>query len=603
MCGIAGIFSHGPQAASVDRAELLRVRDRMAARGPDAEGAWISEDGRVGLAHRRLAILDLSPLGAQPMQDPESGDWVVFNGEIYNFHELRDEMVAAGSRFRSNSDTEVLLAMYRRMGPAMLPRLRGMFAFAIWNSKAKELFLARDPLGIKPLYWSDTGGTFRFASQVKALLQGGSTDRSPDPAGTVGFFLWGSVPEPFTLYRGIRSLPAGHCMTVRPGSGPSERSYFKISDLMATEAARPCSAEEASERLRSAVEESVRYHLVSDVPVGVFLSAGIDSTTIATHASRHLAGRLNTLALGFQEFRGTGQDETPLARDIADCIGSSHVERTVSRSDFEAELDRILDQMDQPSIDGVNTYFVSRAAREAGWKVALSGLGGDELFRGYPTFHDLPRRMRLVRRAASVPGVGRLWRHLSRWVAERTGLIKVASLLEMSGDLPSAYRLARGLFLPWEIERFMDRDAVRVGLDRLQTTASLRRCIEGIDDQQRQISGLEMRWYMLNQLLRDSDWASMAHALELRVPLVDVRLIREVMSIANAGHALSKVDLFRTACPPLPESILNRRKTGFGIPVYDWSLASSRGASDRTHGSRAWAMRIHDHFLHESGGI
>ena len=598
MCGIAGIFSHSPDAAPVDPDELLRMRDRMLPRGPDGEGLWVAEDRRVALAHRRLAILDLTPLGAQPMQDPETGTWIVFNGEIYNFGDLRDDLESRGIRFQSHCDTEVLLALYREVDVEMLQRLRGMFAFALWDASRRELFMARDHLGIKPLYWSNDGRTFRFASQVKALLAGGAVDDSPDAAGAVGFFLWGSVPDPFTLYRGIRALPAGHGMVVRADASTKQWSFFDLASVFADRTPSTCTPAEAADRLRKAVSESVRYHLISDVPVGVFLSAGIDSSTIAAHAASYLNGNLHTLSLGFREFAGTASDETILAGAIATSIGSKHQECMISSLDFEAELERILDQMDQPSVDGINTYFVCREARRMGWKVALSGLGGDELFRGYPSFRDLPRRLSLVGRIAGIPGIGRVWRLMSRSIARRTGLIKLSSLLEYSGNLPSAYRLARGLFLPWEISQFMDRDAVRHGLETLRTTASLQRCIEGVSDQQRQISCLEMRWYMLNQLLRDSDWASMAHSLELRVPLVDVPLLREVVSLGNAGHAPGKHDLFRTASLPLPEAILHRQKTGFGIPVYDWFRnQDNRATRDRMHGSRAWARRTYSQFF------
>lgn len=574
------------------------MRDRMLPRGPDGEGLWVAEDRRVALAHRRLAILDLTPLGAQPMQDPETGNWIVFNGEIYNFGDLRADLESRGIRFRSHCDTEVLLALYREVGVEMLQRLRGMFAFALWDASRRELFMARDHLGIKPLYWSNDGRTFRFASQVKALLAGGAVDDSPDAAGAVGFFLWGSVPDPFTLYRGIRALPAGHGMVVRADASTKQWSFFDLAGVFADRTPSTCTPAEAADRLRNAVSESVRYHLISDVPVGVFLSAGIDSSTIAAHAASYLNGNLHTLSLGFREFAGTASDETILAGAIATSIGSKHQECMISSLDFEAELERILDQMDQPSVDGINTYFVCREARRMGWKVALSGLGGDELFRGYPSFRDLPRRLSLVGRIARIPGIGRAWRLMSRSIARRTGLIKLRSLLEYSGNLPSAYRLARGLFLPWEISQFMDRDAVRYGLETLRTTASLQRCIEGVSDQQRQISCLEMRWYMLNQLLRDSDWASMAHSLELRVPLVDVPLLREVVSLGNAGHAPGKHDLFRTASLPLPEAILHRQKTGFGIPVYDWFRnQDNRATQDRMHGSRAWARRTYSQFF------
>lgn len=284
MCGIAGIFAYGDKAPPIDPAELRRVRDRMAARGPDGAGEWLSPDGRVGLAHRRLAIIDLSEAGAQPMVDPATGNVIVFNGEIYNYRALRRELEARGAVFRSQSDTEVLLALYRCFGPGMLPKLRGVYAFALWDAKEQGLFLARDPFGIKPLYYADDGRTLRFASQVKALLAGGGVDTTPDPAGHVGFFLWGHVPEPFTLYRGIQALPAGTALWVARDGQRRLHLFFDLPRELANTSADgtpPKSWAEARERLREALLDSVRHHLVAHVPVGVFLSAGKDSATVS----------------------------------------------------------------------------------------------------------------------------------------------------------------------------------------------------------------------------------------------------------------------------------------------------------------------------------
>lgn len=283
MCGIAGIFRYGDNAPLVDLAELERMRDRMATRGPDGAGEWLSADGRVGLAHRRLAIIDLSEAGAQPMVDPATGNVIVFNGEIYNYRELRRGLEAQSAVFHSQSDTEVLLALYRRFGPDMLPKLRGMYAFALWDAREQGLFLARDPFGIKPLYYADDGRTLRFASQVKALLAGGGVDTAPDPAGHVGFFLWGHVPEPFTLYRGIQALPAGTALWVARGGQRKTLVFFDLGRQLREPPSSPApkSADEAREGLREALLDSVRHQLVADVPVGVFLSAGKDSATVS----------------------------------------------------------------------------------------------------------------------------------------------------------------------------------------------------------------------------------------------------------------------------------------------------------------------------------
>src|SRR5947199_7685080 len=305
MCGIAGIFSYHDAAPLVDRQELLRIREAMLARGPDGAGLWMSADERTGLAHRRLAIIDLSDAGAQPMATADARLHITFNGEIYNYRELRRELEARGYRFQSNFDTEVLLHLYADRGADMVHAVRGMYAFAIWDEREKDLFLARDPFGIKPLYYADNGEVLRFASQVKALLKGGAVDTAPEPAGSVGFLVWGSVPEPYTLYKGIRSLPAGAYVRATRAGRVSITRFFDIGDeFRRAECAQSASVLNAWEILKEASADTVRHHLVSDVPVGLFLSAGLDSTTMAGLASMQANTTLNAITLGFREFDG-----------------------------------------------------------------------------------------------------------------------------------------------------------------------------------------------------------------------------------------------------------------------------------------------------------
>ena len=282
MCGIAGHYAYRSDAPAVDSEALLRTRDSMIARGPDGAGLWLSDDGRLGLAHRRLAIIDLTETGAQPMRSADGRYTVTFNGEIYNYPALRTELEKDGTIFRSHSDTEVLLHLYRRDGAGMVEKLRGMFAFALWDNQERELLLARDPHGIKPLYYADDGKTFRFASQVSALKAGGNVDLSPDPGGAVGFLLWGSVPEPFTLHRGIRLLPAGSTLRISGKGVQSPNRYWRLIDVMQRARTRAAAvpAGQEKEALRAALLDSVHAHLLADVPVGAFLSAGLDSSSL-----------------------------------------------------------------------------------------------------------------------------------------------------------------------------------------------------------------------------------------------------------------------------------------------------------------------------------
>jgi asparagine synthase (glutamine-hydrolysing) len=610
MCGIAAVFAYGEAALPVDREEVLKMRERMFSRGPDGEGEWFSDDGRVGLGHRRLSIIDLSAAGAQPMWNADRSLALIFNGEIYNYRELRSQLLVSGYRFQSHCDTEVVLALYETRGEAMTEELRGMYAFAIWDKRKQGLFLARDPFGIKPLYYSDNGHTFRLASQVKPLRETGKIDLAPDPAGHVGYFLWGHVPDPYTLYRNIRSLPAGCTMWIDRQGARAPRRFCDISAILADAESevRDQRSEVSSqssrgpdELLRSALSETVKYHLVADVPVGVFLSSGLDSTTIAALAAEQ-GGILRTVTLGFEEYKSTRADETPLAEEFAKQCGATHQTIWVSRADFEAERDHLFEAMDRPTTDGVNTFFVSLAAKQANLKVALSGVGGDELFASYPSFHDIPRTVEFLKAFRHWRSFGTGVRILSAPVLKRFTSPKYAGLFEYGGTYSGAYLLRRGMFMPWELPELLDPEMVRAGWQELQTLLRLDETLDGIQNPRLKVSALEMSWYMRHQLLRDSDWAGMGHSVEIRVPFVDVDLLRSVAPLLASKNPPTKRDMAQTPSSQLPASILDRPKTGFQIPVRDWLMAdvqpstvhSQRHAGDR--GLRGWAKHVYRHF-------
>ena len=591
MCGISGIFAYHDLAPPVDEGELLRVRDRMVARGPDAAGLWISDDRRVGFAHRRLAIIDLSPGGVQPMHDPETHNWIVFNGEIYNHQALRAQLNGAGVVTRSLSDTEVLLKLYALHGSAMLTMLRGMFAFAIWDAQKRHLFIARDAYGIKPLYIADDGRTLRFASQVKALLAG-QVDARPEPAGHVGFLLWGSVPEPFTLYKGIRSMPPGHWLTVAHGRTSEPVCFDSPALRLAQVPSVGADGEQAAlHQIAEAVRDSVAAHMVADVPVGVFLSAGLDSTMLAACASK--LGSLRTLTLGFTEYANSVHDESTLAGNVADSLNANHTLHRISAADFANDRERLLAAMDQPSIDGINTWFVAKAAAQQGLKVALSGIGGDELFGSYPSFTQLPKLLKALRGFTTSPLVGRTVRKGLSVLSGALPSPKYAGLLEYGGTLGGAYLLRRGLFMPWEIAALLGRDMADQGLTDLNTLKALDACKRGIGSERLAISALETQWYMKNQLLRDADWAGMAHSLEIRVPFVDMTLLGNFVEMTSLNPVQEKAMIARSVAPELPEAILNRPKTGFAVPIYQW-LNPDAPSSISNH--REWAQVLYRNF-------
>ena len=591
MCGIAGQFSYDPGAPPIDAASLVKVRDQMASRGPDDKGLWLGEGHRIGLAHRRLSIIDPTDGGAQPMVLGGGRLVITFNGEIYNYRQLRASLEAAGHRFRTESDTEVVLQLYQRRGPDMVAELRGMFALGIWDAERRGLLLARDGFGIKPLYYADLQGSLRFASQVKALLAGGGIDTAPSATGRAGFFLWGSVPEPWTLFEHVHCLPAGSTMWIDSSGPRPPRCWFDIGVELAH--ANESAEEFTPEALRDAVHDTVRHHLVADVPVGAFLSAGLDSATLVAHASELEPDAIRSVTLVFDSYEGTELDESLGARDLADSYRTAHRTERLGTVEFRDEYDRLCRAMDQPSIDGVNTYFVSRAAAQNGLKVALSGVGGDELFGGYDSFTTIPRTVRFMSPLRGLHGARCIVRRLTAPLARLLSMPKYASLLEYGTSFADAWLLRRALFMPWELPSVMDPEQAQEGWEVLEENHHQRQSqLKALGAARAIVCALEVTGYLRNQLLRDSDWAGMAHSIEVRTPLVDTFFFRRVAPMLCAAKPPGKLDLASTPALPLPDSVVARRKTGFAVPMHEWLPSGGRLKASQV--MRNWARLIVD---------
>jgi asparagine synthase (glutamine-hydrolysing) len=595
MCGINAIFAWRDDAPSVDRDEVIATRECMHSRGPDAGDAWFSDDGRVGLGHRRLAIIDLSPGGAQPMHFGALS--IVFNGEIYNYRELRAQLEGRGRRFTTQSDTEVLLQLYDETQERMLDHLRGMFAFSLWDGARRRMLLARDPYGIKPLYYADDGGTIRIASQVRALAASGNVSKQFDSAGAAGFFLRGTVPEPFTMYRAIRALPAGSYAYVDAQGVSESVLYFSIAATLrdAVDSAGHFTEAQRRDIVHDAVLESVRYHLVADVPVGAFLSAGIDSTAVVALARESGASDLQTMTLRFEEYRGRVNDEAPLAALVARQYGVRHSIQELTLAEFRSELPRIFDAMDQPSVDGLNSYFISKAAHDLGLKVAMSGTGGDELFGGYTSFRDIPRWMPVTSVLAHVPKLGDAVHRINTALAARSRHVspKMGEIVRYGGSYAGAYLVKRGRFLASELPSLLGVEVAREGLARLDLLRLIERTVTPDPGNAfARVAALESSLYLRNQLLRDMDWASMAHSLEVRVPLVDAHLLRKIAPALVTRRERGKQLLAAAPRPPLPAEVRQRRKTGFTLPIKEWLTQESDGRVE--FGKRSWARKVYD---------
>lgn len=585
MCGICGIV--GLKNTEESERAVRRMTAALVHRGPDEEGLLIAPPGapRVALGMRRLSIIDL-PGGSQPIYNEARDVAIVFNGEIYNFPQLRKELEAAGHQFRTQSDTEVIVHAYEEWGGACVERLRGMFAFALLDMRgdpttAPKLLLARDRLGIKPLYYAVIGGVLSFASEVRALLASGCVPRTISPAALDSYLLFGSVCEPMTLVEGVFSLPPGHRLNLSVSTNIEHvraEPYWAIGDAAARKPENgSATLESAAQQLRPLLAEAVSCHLMADVPLGVFLSSGLDSTAIVALASGVQSG-LHTFTVVFteQEF-----SEAELARSTAKHFGTRHEELLLDGGEMLDHLDEAVAALDQPSMDGINTFFVSWAAHRAGLKVAVSGLGGDEIFGGYSTFSSGPRAGQLAAFGRKLP------RALRRVTAHAVGRAgggpgdpgrKLAALWRDADALPHPYFFTRLLYTPDHVA------ALRVAAPpadnpwRNWLAASARQVARL--DPFATVSCLEARSYMVNTLLRDTDSVSMAHSLEVRVPLLDHLLVEfatQLPAAAKTRPGVKKALLVEALRGLLPEEIVRQRKRTFTFPWEQWLRGSLEG--------------------------
>ena len=601
MCGIVSIFAYHYAAPNVDRDDLIRIRDAMHSRGPDGCGAWYANNNKVALGHRRLSIIDLSEQANQPMISHDQRYVISFNGEIYNYKQLRSNLEKKGYQFKTQSDTEVIIHLYEEHGISMLDALRGMFAFILWDNHLKELFICRDPYGIKPLYYADDGWTVRIASQVKALLTSNEVSKIKDAAGVVGFFLMGSIPEPYTAYQEIRQVPAGSYIKITQLGISEPQHYFSMASIfLEAEQNLPNNLQNIEEEIQAAIIDSVKHHLVADVPVGLFLSSGIDSCGLLGIIKDLGYPNLQTLTLGFEEFKGTHQDEAPLAHQIAEFYQSQHHEYLLTQPEFRSSIQDLIHHMDQPTIDGVNMYFVSKAAADLNWKVALSGLGGDEILGGYPSFVEIPKLVSALKWIHPISFISTIFsgfiQPLNRHLMKKNP--KIQGLVQYGGRYNTAYLLKRGLFLPEELKSILNRDLLEHGLNRLSIHNIIGHPINPeLKDNFSKISVLESSLYMKNQLLRDSDWAGMAHSLEIRTPLVDKTLLLSIAKwLLLIRQCNKKYLLATTPKKSLPDEIKNRPKSGFTVPISRW-LQSDKNIDDwkkipaLTHSNVPWARK------------
>lgn len=530
---------------------IERMNRAQAHRGPDDEGLWLSDNGQVGFGHRRLSIIDLSSAGHQPMYNEDASIWLTYNGEIYNFMALKEELQALGHAFRSHTDTEVVIHAFEEWGTDSFLRFRGMFAFALWDERQRRLYLVKDRFGIKPLYYYQDTEKLAFASEVRALAGSGLFSPEKNPDALISFLLLGSVPIPLTTLKQVHALPAGHYLVVEEGRTRLMRYYDLWADTPKdTRAQDP-------EALKALLSETVDLHLISDAPIGIFLSGGIDSSSLVALGAISRKSQLTTLSIIFQEAEFSEQKYQHL---IAQKYQTDHREVSLSHKYFWDNLSQVFTAMDQPTIDGVNSYFVALMAKQAGLKAVLSGTGGDEIFCGYPHFHR-------ARCLSYLPLLSFLLRPLNGLFSSLPGKLRKLLFLGLGGEL-GLYMAIRGLFSPPEVAR-LTGDTLAHTLEVARSLAPGPSCRHPID----LLSRYEIQFYLQNQLLKDTDCMTMAHSVETRVPFLDSELVRVILASPpdrRVNSHIPKVLLTRALYDLLPDELVYRPKMTFTFPFKHW---------------------------------
>lgn len=577
MCGIAGIFQYAGEWAPVRADALEQMRDMMAHRGPDGAGTWVSEDGDVGLAHRRLAIIDLSEAAHQPMSNEDGSCWLVFNGEIYNHAKLRVELESRGHRFRTHhSDTEVILHAFEEWGIDCVHRFRGMFAFALWDARERALWLVRDRIGIKPLYYTIQGGRVLFGSEIKAILADSRIARTMNQEAFYHYLSFLTTPAPDTLFDGIQKLPGGCFARIDSRGSVRIQRYWDVFDQVRS--LEGYSEEDMSEMVLAELRTAVELRKISDVPVGVFLSGGVDSSTNAVLFSEGDSEPVRTFSIGYEGEYQSYTNEFQYARQVAEMIGADHYERSLTQADVIDAMPLVVHHQDEPISDPVcvPVYYVSKLARDNGVVVCQVGEGADELFCGYPTWQRALRLQRLgdlpvprpVKRLGLHAAQRRGWGHSSQYEWLRRN---VEGQPVFWGGAESLHQSLKQELLSPELKRrfqgYTSWDALRPIRARFEERAP------DTGDHLQWMSYLDLNFRLPELLLMRVDKMSMAVSLECRVPFLDHEFVGLAMSIPSSSKTRggeSKHILKRAVRGLIPDELIDRRKQGFGVPVYDW---------------------------------
>jgi asparagine synthase (glutamine-hydrolysing) len=564
MCGISGIFN--PSTKKINQIETInKILKLQKSRGPDNTGVWTSSCGKVTFGHNRLSIIDLTNNSNQPFVSIDKRIVITFNGEIYNFLEIREQLLKKKIKFKSNSDTEVIIEAYRYWGLEFVNYFRGMYSFVIWDVLKDELILARDPFGIKPLYYTYQNNIFYFASQIKSILSIQNLRFNNSDAGICSYFMFGNVIDPFTIYKEIKSLEKGNVLVINKDGVKKKINFYSIKNkILNSREASISNENDQINYLKETIDDTVRYHSISDVPITYLLSSGIDSNVLVASASSQ-QNNINSVTL---DFGFTGEkNETQIASKTSKLNNIKHSVKKMSNFDKIEGLNNFFNSMDSPTNDALNNYLISKKIKNL-TKVVISGVGADELLFGYSSFERIPK---LNNFAKFIPYIkildnNKLYNFLNKIKIKA----KIAALFSHQKNIGDAYYLQRSVFLEKEIENFKDYFSIEKGLEELNLRERLLKDVEGIKDTKLSVMLLEILYYLSPKLLRDSDWATMSNSIEMRTPFVDIVFFEKILSLYKKNPNLNKKDMLKCYQNLLPRELSKRKKTGFEIPYKEF---------------------------------
>ena len=594
MCGISGIYncSDGNINANKIIENIIKLQDK---RGPDDRGMWQSTCKKTTFGHNRLSIIDLTDKARQPLVSKDNSLVITFNGEIYNYKEIRNELSKNNILFKSNSDTEVILESYKCWGIEFVKKLRGMFAFAIWDNNKKKLLLARDPFGIKPLYYFKKNNILFFASQVKSILSIDNISFEKSGRSVLDYYLWGNIREPLTLYKDIYSLERGTVKIFDSKLNENSYEYANIKDAIHNSKKTNFKNEsELNEKLNYLIRDTVNYHQVSDVPVTFLLSSGIDSNILLAASKKKINTNFNAMTLDFSE----KLKESSLAKVGSKMSNIDHIIEKVDDNEIAELISQYYKYMDMPTNDGLNNYVVSYFAKKKGSKVLISGIGGDELFSGYPSFKRIPIMRKISRVIPNNKNIQKILYDITYKILSKFNKnTKYAGVLKYSHNTFDSFMLQRCVFTPEEIADLINTKIIDEEMSDLELQQQKEINDKDFENEQLKIMYFEIKYYLCSKLLRDSDWASMANSVELRTPFVDWFFFNELLPLLKSNIKISKKNMLDSFKGQAPLELYNRKKTGFAIPYRQYFKKVSGIKNKYTDPIKDWSILSYEKYL------